>query len=212
MRSRAIVRRGALVATVAVCVGVFGWLTGGFTTPVMAQTQNMFALHDRTSSQYNKSCTNCHAAVLTETSLNPAIHTAHVTMRQFVPGEGDNVKCRFCHRSVNWQKQVSGSLRKSVDVRLCRLCHGDDHAVGVKQFYQVGLRLNVDLDGAGYYTLICDGCHGPLTTSSVRGESASKIQSEINENEGGMGPLRVLTPEEIQAIANALATVSGGGD
>jgi hypothetical protein len=43
----------------------------------------------------------------------------------------------------------------------------------------------------------------------VEGESANEIREKINENEGGMGPLRVLSTQEIQAIAAALAQPDG---
>jgi mono/diheme cytochrome c family protein len=59
--------------------------------------------------------------------------------------------------------------------------------------------------GQKLYGLYCAGCHDALSNSEVHGESASEIQKKISENEGGMGPLRVLTPAQIQAIATALA-------
>ncbi|MGI9320493.1 MAG: c-type cytochrome, partial [Thiogranum sp.] len=57
------------------------------------------------------------------------------------------------------------------------------------------------------YELTCSGCHRILADSEVKGESAAEIQSKINGNEGGMGPLGVLNTEQIQSIALVL-----GGD
>jgi len=39
----------------------------------------------------------------------------------------------------------------------------------------------------------------------VKGKTASQIQKAINVNKGGMGPFKVLSTEEIQAIAAVLA-------
>ena len=61
------------------------------------------------------------------------------------------------------------------------------------------------LDGAGLYADNCAGCHGQLERSEYRGASASAIQRAIDQNKGGMGRLSFLTPEEVQAIADALA-------
>ncbi len=60
------------------------------------------------------------------------------------------------------------------------------------------------IDGALLYSQNCAVCHGPLTSSSKRGASLSKIQNGIAKNKGGMGKLSFLTVEELQAIADAL--------
>lgn len=65
-------------------------------------------------------------------------------------------------------------------------------------------------DGEALYGANCAGCHGPISSSSVRGASANDIREAIDENEGGMGSLRSLTPDEVGAIAAALG--GGGGD
>jgi mono/diheme cytochrome c family protein len=85
------------------------------------------------------------------------------------------------------------------------MCHGP--AGPGKQFYQADL----PLDGPVLYDLACAACHKDLASSKVSGESAKDIQKKIDENEGGMGPLRVLSTQEIEAIAAAL-TESGGDD
>ncbi|HET9597737.1 MAG TPA: choice-of-anchor D domain-containing protein [Anaeromyxobacteraceae bacterium] len=59
-------------------------------------------------------------------------------------------------------------------------------------------------DGAALYTQYCASCHGALSSSSVRGASASKIQNAISSNKGGMGKLSSLTSAQIQAISTAL--------
>jgi hypothetical protein len=97
------------------------------------------------------------------------------------------------------------------------LCHGpferivryreEPEPVQVKQFYLAGLDPN-DPDGPAVYDLACASCHKDLSNSKVKGESASEIQEKIDKDKGGMGPLSVLSTEEIQAIADAL---SGSG-
>ena len=162
--------------------------------------------------------------------IEPApTRTAHGTMLRgnFKPGEtGHDTQCQFCHRSVNVvegprmpQNELQGAIRKRVDPAVCTLCHGPgtggQPGSPGPQFYQVGLLQLIpvtglpaaDLLAAGQklYGLVCAGCHNPLANSEVRHESASEIQGKINENEGGMGPLRVLTTPQITAIATALA-------
>ena len=65
-------------------------------------------------------------------------------------------------------------------------------------------------DGVGQYTSNCSSCHGALASSSVGGASASTIQSAI-ASQSRMNSLSSLTSTQIQAIANALSTVAGGG-
>jgi len=116
------------------------------------------------------------------------------------------------------QDALQGAIRKRVDPAVCTLCHGpktggQPNSPG-PQFYQVGLAqlipLTDPLAGQKLYGMYCAGCHDPLANSEVLHESASEIQKKINENEGGMGPLRVLTAAQIQAIATALGSQSGG--
>jgi mono/diheme cytochrome c family protein len=117
------------------------------------------------------------------------------------PGEKNDQKCLWCHRTVDLDQKSAGNLRRHVDVMLCSLCHG---ASGVEQqFYQAGLDPD-NPDGPLLYDLTCAACHNGLANSKVKGESASEIQEKINKNEGGMGPLNFLSTAEIQAIANAL--------
>lgn len=68
-------------------------------------------------------------------------------------------------------------------------------------------------DGAALYEGSCAGCHGPLATSQVRGESANSIAEAIADDEGGMGTpaLRALTSTQLSAIASALSGSGGGG-
>lgn len=172
-------------------------------------------------------------ATVTNPRLNqqPRTLAAHGTMLRgnFKPGEtGDDRRCQFCHRSVNLmegppmpQDALKGAIRKRVDPAVCTLCHGpktggQPNSPG-PQFYQVGLSQLIPLTdplaaGQKLYGLYCAGCHDPLANSEVRGESASKIREKINENEGGMGPLRVLTTAQIQAIATALVGSGSSSD
>jgi hypothetical protein len=63
------------------------------------------------------------------------------------------------------------------------------------------------IDGVQLYADNCSACHGPLATSTKLGRSAQQIQNAIDQNIGGMGipSLEALTPEEVQAISDALA-------
>ena len=65
----------------------------------------------------------------------------------------------------------------------------------------------IAIDGAQLYADNCSACHEPLATSTKLGASAAEIQNAIDLNIGGMGipSLEALTPEEIQAISDALA-------
>jgi len=54
------------------------------------------------------------------------------------------------------------------------------------------------LDGAALYNDNCSMCHG----QGKRGASAAKTSSAIQNNTGGMGMLKNLTQEEINAISN----------
>ena len=63
-------------------------------------------------------------------------------------------------------------------------------------------------DGASLYASNCAGCHGPLASSAKAGATASRTQTAINGNVGGMGYLSTLTSTQVSAIATALAGVT----
>jgi cytochrome c5 len=173
--------------------------------------KNIAAIHDSSSRKYDKDCTECHAAVHSRETLDPNIPSAHVAMFDFAPGKpGDKKQCVWCHRSVDLTQATQsegkskGNLRRRVDMAVCGLCHGPSGPG--PQFYQAGLsRSPTDPDGPALYDLVCAACHRDLENSQVEGESASEIREAIDENEGGMRPLNVLSSQEIQAIADALA-------
>jgi cytochrome c5 len=168
--------------------------------------KNIIAIHDSNSDQYDKKCNGCHADIRNAQSLEPSIPNVHVAMFDFAPGKpGDDKQCIWCHRTVDLVQGSAGNIRKQVDATLCAMCHGP--AGAGKQFYQADLAL----DGPALYDLACAACHEDLASSKVKGESAKDIQKKIDENEADMGPLRVLSTQEIQAIAAALAE-SGGDD
>lgn len=179
-------------------------------------TKNIVAIHDSSSRQYEKNCRECHADVLGQHSQDPSIPAAHLAMFSYAAGrEGSDKQCRWCHRTVDLTSgaaqpaaKSAGNLRRHTDVILCTLCHGPYRGGPGRQLYQAGLS-PANPDGPFLYELTCSACHGPLATSQVGGKSASEIQHKIDENEGGMGALSVLTPEEVAAIAAAL---EGGGD
>jgi len=72
-------------------------------------------------------------------------------------------------------------------------------------YYQTSPLSPTNPDGLALYDLLCSGCHGPFETSEVRGDGAD-IQKKIDEDEGGMGALDVLTDAEVQAIAAVLGS------
>ena len=171
--------------------------------------KNIIAIHDSSSEEYKKKCSECHADIRSTQSLEPSIPAAHVAMFDFAPGKpGDDKQCIWCHRTVDLVQGSAGNIRKQVDATLCTMCHGP--AGPANQFYQAGLSPD-DPDGALLYDLACAACHKDLVNSKVSGESAKDIQKKIDENEADMGPLRVLSTQEIEAIAAALAQ-SGGDD
>ena len=67
------------------------------------------------------------------------------------------------------------------------------------------------LDGAALYEANCSSCHGHLATSGKSGALAAAIQAAIASNYGGMGKFSNLTTAQLQAIADALATVPAAG-
>jgi hypothetical protein len=171
--------------------------------------KNIIAIHDSSSDEYDKKCNQCHADIRNAQSLDTSIPNVHVAMFPFAPGKpGDDKQCIWCHRTGDLVQGSAGNIRKQVKAMLCTMCHGP--AGPGKQFYQAGLSPD-DPDGAVLYDLACAACHKDLASSKVSGESARDIQKKIDENEAGMGPLRVLSSQEIEAIAAALAQ-SGGDD
>ncbi len=48
---------------------------------------NIIAIHDSSSRQYNKECISCHADILSAQSLDPSIPNVHVAMFSFAPGK-----------------------------------------------------------------------------------------------------------------------------
>ena len=170
--------------------------------------KNLIASHDSASPKYDKNCTNCHADILTQISLNPSILNSHAAMLPYTPGKENNKKCIWCHRTVDLVQGTTrvekskSNLRKGVNMTLCTLCHGPSGPGN--QFFQTELS-PTQPDGALLYDLACAACHRDLANSQVKGKTASQIQKAINVNKGGMGPFKVLLTEEIQAIAAVLA-------
>jgi mono/diheme cytochrome c family protein len=163
--------------------------------------KNIIAIHDSSSDEYKKNCSECHADIPLAQSLEPSIAlAAHVAMFDFAPGKpGDDKQCIWCHRTVDLVQGSAGNLRKQVDATLCTMCHGP--AGPGKKFYQADLAL----DGPALYDLACAACHRNPENSQVKGARTDQIQRAIEKDKGEMGPLTVLSTEEIQAIAAALA-------
>lgn len=59
------------------------------------------------------------------------------------------------------------------------------------------------LNGSDLYTLYCAGCHGTLTSTTIRTRGAAAISSAIVAS-GSMTSVKSLTTEQIQAIASVL--------
>jgi cytochrome c553/fructose-specific phosphotransferase system component IIB len=177
--------------------------------------KNIIAIHDSSSEEYKKNCSECHADIPQAQSLEPSIApAAHVAMFDFAPGKpGDDKQCIFCHRTVDLVQGSAGNIRKQVDATLCAMCHGQSpprnaSSGPVKQFYQAGPSPD---DGVLLYDLACAACHKDLANSKVGGESANEIQKKIDDDKGGMLPLRVLSTVEIDSIASALGGDPNGG-
>jgi hypothetical protein len=180
------------------------------------EVKNIVAIHDSSTSPYDKHCNDCHGDVHTAQSMDPAIPAAHVAMFPFAPGKpGEDKQCVWCHQSVDLtagtqsEEKTTGNLRKRVDATACVLCHGSE-GPGT-QFYQVAFS-SFQFDGAELYDLTCAGCHKHLAESKVRGKELGELQKAIEKDKGGMGPLNVLTTEELEAIAAVLAEVDGRED
>ncbi len=60
------------------------------------------------------------------------------------------------------------------------------------------------VDGTTLYGNMCASCHSALASTTIQGNTASAIQSAIDQNVGNMGFLSTLTTEEVQAIADVL--------
>ncbi len=178
--------------------------------------KNIIAIHDSSSDEYKKKCSECHADIANAQSLEPSIPAAHVAMFDFAPGKaGDDKQCIWCHRTVDLVQGSAGNIRKQVDATLCTLCHGDpprevinskerERSATAKQFYRAGLS-PTDPDGPALYDLACAACHRNPENSQVKGARTDQIQRAIENDKGEMGPLTVLSTEEIQAIEDALA-------
>jgi cytochrome c553 len=164
--------------------------------------KNIISIHDSSARQYSDKCISCHEDILSEQSLDPSIPNTHVAMIPFAPGEKDEETCVVCHRTVDLVQGSAGNIRKQVDATFCTMCHGP--AGPATKFYQKSLS-ELALEGPELYDLACAACHRDLANSEVSGESAEEIREKINEDEGGMGPLKALSTQEIQAIAVALA-------
>ncbi len=60
------------------------------------------------------------------------------------------------------------------------------------------------VDGTTLYGNMCASCHSALANTTIQGNTASAIQSAIDQNVGNMGFLSTLTSAEVQAIADVL--------
>jgi predicted CxxxxCH...CXXCH cytochrome family protein len=79
--------------------------------------------------------------------------------------------------------------------------------VMVKEQYQIRQAQQTSDLGASLYASNCADCHGPLDSSTKPGRTAAQIQAAI-DSVGAMSSLSTLTAAEVQAIADALASVA----
>jgi len=63
-------------------------------------TQNVVAVHDPASSDYNGDCVSCHGEKTGEVALDGTTPMAHSIMLPQTPGADSNTKCAYCHTSV----------------------------------------------------------------------------------------------------------------
>jgi hypothetical protein len=103
------------------------------TATLIQGVTNVRALHNPNSPAYDRGCLSCHADVLNEQSLDPAVGGIHPVM---VPVLGDisNATCIRCHTSVDFDSGSAGDIRRNVGVDKCTLCHRT--AILGKQYYE----------------------------------------------------------------------------
>ncbi|MFQ6092810.1 MAG: hypothetical protein ACE5OR_09030 [bacterium] len=98
---------------------------------IVLADQNLVALHDSASSQYNPDCltVGCHDTLLKEEkSLDPRVPAIHTKMIPYVPGYNprkgvSSATCLHCHRSVDLINKSASALRKNVSPQICVVCH-----------------------------------------------------------------------------------------
>lgn len=64
--------------------------------------------------------------------------------------------------------------------------------------------------GQSLYDQYCASCHGSGSSSNKIGATASRIQTAISQNQGGMGSLSFLTSSQIDSIASYLQSLASG--
>ena len=140
MRARSVVALVAVAAVSLVALGASPRLRDGWRHRRLgrdrivkidekADAANILAIHDRSSSDYDGNCLECHAGVLEEGSQDPRILSFHQAMIPYMPGYNpahgpSNETCTQCHDQVDLLLDSSGGLRVRVNPELCALCHG----------------------------------------------------------------------------------------
>jgi mono/diheme cytochrome c family protein len=81
-----------------------------------------------------------------------------------------------------------------------------DAAGNVSTSRSAPVTITATIDGAALYGTNCASCHGLLASSTKKGKNAGQIQGAIDADTGGMGSLKSLTPDQVAAIATALAS------
>ena len=153
---------------------------------------------------YAKACRSCHVAQDETQNVNPGFDGLDwQTAREFET-QAYNIVCQpesddpvMPHAELTFNRfkddlisTTDGEVASAKD-RLCA---------------QPPLPLPDPLDGAALYEANCTSCHGQLSESTKKGESAATIQSAIDVEVPSMDleNLRNLTPAQISAIADAL--------
>ncbi|MBI5183063.1 MAG: hypothetical protein HY999_01680 [Nitrospinae bacterium] len=102
--------------------GSNAWIQGGSTS------DNLLAIHDKDSPNYNTDCIGCHGDMQDIGTLDPYLVEAHSinmsTRMCSIPSSG-NKRCWYCHRDgTDLLEKSAGNLRRNVDVAICAQCHG----------------------------------------------------------------------------------------
>ena len=154
-------------------------------------------------------CTMCHGP------SGPAkqFYQVNLSSLQLDGSELYDLICSGCHK-VLADSEVKGESAAEIQKKINEN-EGGMGPLGVlktEQIQTIAVALGGDptplpppTDGVVLYTQNCASCHGGLASSDKQGTFVALIQSAIDSNTGDMGSLSALTPQQIQAIAAALA-------
>ena len=107
--------------------------------PPRADALDLAALHNPDSPQFRGACLGCHADLMTQATLKPAVKNAHAAMVPLMPDYDakagvTNDNCRTCHARVDVVQHSGMQIRKNTDPSSCAACHGKN-GMATKKFY-----------------------------------------------------------------------------